>query len=67
MTMERQIDRVTESGSGREPAICELRCDNCGDGMRFDQKACATCGDTNPRYREMTFDSRLPKTAKGIG
>lgn len=43
-------ERVTEQGSGREPAICELRCANCGDGLRFDQQQCATCGERNPRY-----------------
>jgi len=36
--------------SGREPAICELTCPNCGDGMKFDQFRCATCGTLNLRY-----------------
>ena len=40
------------TGSGREPAVCELRCSHCGDGMRYDQRQCATCGDVNPRYVE---------------
>lgn len=43
-------ERVTERGHGREPAICELRCANCGDGMRFDMPRCGTCGEPNPRY-----------------
>lgn len=38
------------TGSGREPAICELHCRECGDGMKQDQKQCATCGTINPRY-----------------
>lgn len=42
------IDFLTQSG--REPAICELRCENCDDGMKFDQLQCATCGTLNPRY-----------------
>ena len=32
-----QTERVTEQGHGRQPAICELTCPNCGDGLRFDQ------------------------------
>lgn len=36
---------------GREAAICELRCANCNDGLRFDEQQCATCGEKNPRYR----------------
>ena len=34
---------------GREPAICELTCDNCGTGMRFDQDDCLVCGLTSTR------------------
>ncbi len=45
-------ERVMERSHGREPAICELRCDNCGDGVRFDQHLCATCGNLNPRFRD---------------
>jgi hypothetical protein len=37
--------------SGRESAICELTCRNCGDGLRFDQRQCETCGEINPRFR----------------
>ena len=43
-------ERVTEQSHGREPAICELTCPNCADGMRFDQLRCETCGHNNPRY-----------------
>ena len=43
-------ERVTEQGHGRQPAICELTCPNCGDGLRFDQRQCETCGAGNPRY-----------------
>ena len=43
------IDFLTQAG--REPAICELRCGNCGDGLRFDQYACAICGEVNLRFR----------------
>lgn len=49
--LEHAIDRVVEQGHGREPAICELRCANCGDGLRFDMQQCETCGEMNPRYR----------------
>lgn len=42
------LDFLTQAG--KEPAICELRCENCGDGMRFDQLQCATCESLNPRY-----------------
>lgn len=35
---------------GRQPAICELTCANCGDGLRFDQFRCMTCGTHNPRF-----------------
>lgn len=45
---ESDCDFVT--GAGREPAVCELRCENCGDGLRYDQKQCATCGEPNPRF-----------------
>ena len=45
-----KTERVTEQGHGRQPAICELTCPNCGDGLRFDQEQCATCGERNPRY-----------------
>ena len=45
---ESDCDFVT--GAGREPAICELRCANCGDGMVFDQQQCATCGQRSPRF-----------------
>ena len=34
--LEQQTERVTEQGHGRQPAICELTCANCGDGLRFD-------------------------------
>ena len=34
-----------------ELARRELRCIVCGDGMRFDQQQCDTCGEMNPRYR----------------
>jgi len=37
--------------AGREPAICELICLNCGDGLRFDDQQCSTCGERNLRYR----------------
>ena len=50
--LEVAIERVNEHGHGREPAICELRCANCGDGLRFDMRACGTCGEANPRYRQ---------------
>ena len=43
-------ERVTEQGHGRQPAICELTCPNCGDGLRFDSQQCETCGAGNPRY-----------------
>ena len=46
----RAHERVTEQGHGRQPAICELTCPNCGDGIRFDSQQCATCGERNPRY-----------------
>jgi len=36
--------------AGREPAICELTCTNCGDGLRFDQQQCDTCGERNLRF-----------------
>ena len=49
-TLIESQDRVMESGHGREPAICELRCLNCGDGMVYDQRACLTCGEANPRF-----------------
>ena len=49
-TIERQTDNVTECGHGREPAICELRCTNCGDGLRFDQYSCDTCGQVSQRF-----------------
>jgi hypothetical protein len=45
-----ESDRDFVTGSGREPAICELRCSNCGDGLRQDQKQCATCGEWSPRF-----------------
>ena len=45
-------ERVTEHGHGREPAICELRCENCGDGLRFDMRSCETCGEPSPKYRQ---------------
>jgi hypothetical protein len=38
------------TGSGREPAICELRCDNCDDGLKFDAPRCVRCGKPNPRF-----------------
>lgn len=50
MTAEVEIDELPKSG--REPAICELRCPECADGIRFDQKSCDTCGWMNPRYAE---------------
>lgn len=37
--------------AGHEGAICETLCWNCGDGMRFDQQQCNTCGETPVRYR----------------
>lgn len=58
-------DFITKAG--REPAICELRCANCGDGLRFDQKQCATCGDPNPRFIDIfDFNPRLAKASKSI-
>jgi hypothetical protein len=54
-------ERVIEQGSGREPAICELRCDNCGDGLRFDQRQCSTCGETSPRFRTGAHVKRVEK------
>ena len=48
--LEQQTERVTEQGHGRQPAICELTCANCGDGLRFDSQQCETCGAGNPRY-----------------
>ena len=46
MTVE--IDVLPQSG--RQLAICELVCVNCGDGLRFDQQQCETCGERNQRY-----------------
>ena len=49
--------------SGREPAICELICVHCGDGMRFDQQQCETCGERSPRFAvpaPLEFDPRRP-------
>lgn len=63
--IEHARERVMEQGHGREAAICELRCLNCGDGLRFDQRDCITCGETNPRFDE-TFDSRRPVAVKSI-
>lgn len=51
--IEEATERVTEAGHGREPAICELRCLNCGDGLRFDQWQCETCGENSPRFMEV--------------
>lgn len=51
--IEEATERVTEAGHGREPAICELRCLNCGDGLRFDQRQCETCGENSPRSMEV--------------
>lgn len=48
--LKRAAERVTEQGHGRQPAICELTCQNCGDGLRFDQEQCSTCGERNLRY-----------------
>jgi uncharacterized OB-fold protein len=56
-----ESDRDFLTGSGREPAICELRCENCGDGLRYDQNRCATCGYLNPRFVELEFDSRITR------
>ena len=44
-------EKVTETAHGREPAYMELFCLNCGDGLKFDQRQCGTCGEMNPRYR----------------
>ncbi len=44
-------ERVMEQGHGKQAAICELTCANCGDGLRFDQQQCDTCGEFNLRYR----------------
>lgn len=68
--IEHARERVMEQGHGREPAICELRCDNCGEGIKFDDPTCITCGLTNPRFRDVTgprlpFDASLP-VAKSI-
>ena len=38
-------------GSGRESALCELRCGNCGEGMKYDQQRCVKCGEVNLRFR----------------
>ena len=54
---ESECDFLT--GSGREPAIAELRCAACSDGMRFDQLQCATCGELNPRYLNAPVMARL--------
>ena len=39
-------ERVIEQGSGREPAICELRCDNCGDKVPEYELDRCPCGNT---------------------
>lgn len=53
--------------AGRESAICELRCQNCGDGLRFDQRQCATCGNWSPRFREQETAQyyKIVKICKG--
>ena len=52
MLMEMPVrERDELPTAGREAAICELICPNCGDGLRFDQGQCETCGEMNPRYR----------------
>lgn len=57
------------TGAGREPAIAELRCGNCGDGLRFDQHACSTCGQVNLRFQHPVeeFDPARPIAVKSIG
>lgn len=51
-TVERpEIDNLKQDG--REPAICELRCSSCGDGLGFSQKQCQTCGDFSPRFAHL--------------
>lgn len=62
---ESDCDLLTQAG--KEPAICELQCGNCGDGLRYDQHRCATCGEVNLRYRAWEFDPRVPIAAKSIG
>jgi hypothetical protein len=44
-------DRDELPASGREAAICELVCRNCGDGVSFQQTRCMTCGELSPRYQ----------------
>lgn len=65
MTAKTEIDNMPEAG--RVPSICELTCRNCGDGLRFDQRQCSTCGDFSPRYWEREFDPRRRVAVKSIG
>lgn len=60
------IDFLTQAG--REPAICELFCPKCSEGMKYDQLQCATCGELNPRYLTppVEFDPARPIAAKSI-
>ena len=52
MLMEMPVrERDELPTDGREPAYMELFCPHCGDGMKFDQRQCETCGEMNPRYR----------------
>lgn len=50
------VDLIPQAG--REPAVCELRCFVCADGMKYDQPTCATCGALNPRYATMEYPKR---------
>ena len=59
---ESDCDILTQAG--REPAICELTCENCGDGMRFDQKQCQTCGELNRRYTDTEFSPRIRRSTR---
>lgn len=52
-----EIDVIPQHG--REPARCELRCQECGDGMMFDQQQCATCGHVSPRFQRFNYSSGL--------
>ena len=43
---------------GREAAICELDCSNCGYGMKFDDECCPVCSVLNQRYQKFTGNVR---------
>lgn len=47
--MAATLERDELLDTGREPAICELRCPECGDGIAFNQRQCQTCGWMSPR------------------